>query len=317
MSRDKVDITLMGGLGNQLFQVAFGMFVEVIGMKLVTFNNLNGSMRMSPDGNPEVAGFKSTLRFDVTPPRFLDSMLGKCLGLVTRISLDPMQTHRKNVIKFMAVCLSHFLGALKYKSIVRVFVSPEIGFTNWIPSKSDQLCSGYFQTYRFANNPKVKEFLMQLKPAIKEETIEYYRSLARIEMPLLVHIRLGDYKNEEQFGIVSTSYYFSAIRAQIEEGKFEKIWVFSDEISEYQKYIPEEYLGIVRLIPSVGTRTVSLFEVMRMCQGYVIANSTLSWWAAFLSYNQEAKVYYPDPWFAQLNPPRDLFPTAWFALSRE
>ena len=317
MLRNRVNITLMGGLGNQLFQVAFGMFVEATESKLVTFNDLNGSMRKGTDGKPEIAGFKSTVQFNMNSPNLLDVLLGKCLGLITRISLSPNQTHCKKVVKFIAVCFSHFLGALKYKSIVRVFVSPEIGFTTWEPCKSVQICSGYFQTHRFADNLNVKELLMQMRPVIDDEETKKYKTLARLELPLLVHIRLGDYKNEKQFGLVSTSYYFSAIRSQMEQGNFKRIWVFSDEISEYEKYIPDEYLAIVRLIPSVGTSTASLFEVMRMCEGYVIANSTLSWWAAFLSYNQLAKVHYPDPWFAQLNEPRDLFPSGWIALNRE
>jgi len=313
----KVNITLMGGLGNQLFQYAFAQYVESVTREPVSFNDLNRSMRKRNDNKPEIAGFNVGGDFDLDGQGFIDKFLGKWLGLLTRVTLSTNQSLPKKIIRILATWNCTLLASLKYKQLTAVFVSPEIGFTRWNPTVLNQLCLGYFQTYRFAQHPDVKQKLLSMRPIDSEVEILKFVALSKIEIPLLVHIRLGDYKNEPQFGLISPSYYLAAIREQMRVGKYKKIWVFSDEISEYESYIPPEFLGFVRLIPNVGANTSSLLEVMRMCEGYVIANSTLSWWAAFLSYKQEPIVYYPKPWFAGLPEPLDLFPTKWISRPRQ
>lgn len=316
-SNRKVNITLMGGLGNQLFQYAFAQYVESVSRVMVEFNDLNRSMRKTNDKKPEIAGFDVSGNFDLPGQGYLDKFLGKWLGLVTRVTLSSSQSFLKRIVRTLALWNCTLLASLKYKQLTVVFVSPEVGFTRWNPTVLNQLCLGYFQTYRFAQHPVVKQKLLNMRPIGSEEEILKYEALSRIELPLLVHIRLGDYKNEPQFGLISPSYYFAAIREQMRDGKYRKIWVFSDEISEFERYIPPEFLSFVRLIPNVGANTSSLLEVMRMCEGYVIANSSLSWWAAFLSYNQESRVYYPKPWFAALPEPLDLFPIKWISRPRQ
>jgi hypothetical protein len=313
----KVNITLMGGLGNQLFQYAFAQYVYSVSGEEVEFNDLNGSMRKRNDNTPEISGFNVTGDFDLYGQGYIDKFLGKWLGLLTRVTLSNNQSSSKRIIRKLALWNCTLLASLKYKQLTVVFVSPEVGFTRWNPTILNQLCLGYFQTYRFAQHPEVKQKLLNMKPIDFDCEILNYEALSKVEIPLLVHIRLGDYKNEPQFGLISTSYYISAIREQMLDGKYKKIWVFSDEISEYERYIPPEFLSLVRLIPNVGANTSSLLEVMRMCKGYVIANSTLSWWAAFLSYNQESIVYYPKPWFADLPEPMDLFPIKWISRPRQ
>ncbi len=307
----------MGGLGNQLFQYAFAQYVESVTREPVNFNDLNRSMRKRDDNKPEIAGFNVSGDFDLNGKGCLDKFLGKWLGLLTRVTLSSNQSLPKKIVRILAIWNCTLLASLKYKQLTAVFVSPEIGFTRWNPTVLNQLCLGYFQTYRFAQHPDVKQKLLNMRSIDSEAEILKFEALSKTEIPLLVHIRLGDYKNEPQFGLISPSYYFSAIRENMRDRKFKKIWVFSDEISEFERYIPPEFLDIVRLIPNVGANTTSLLEVMRMCEGYVIANSTLSWWAAFLSHNQDAKVYYPTPWFAALPEPLDFFPTKWISRPRQ
>jgi hypothetical protein len=313
----KVNITLMGGLGNQLFQYAFARHVNLVESEAVEFNNLNGSVRKRNDNKPEIAGFNVSGDFDFHVQGYLDKFLGKWLGLLTRVTLSSNQTLPRRILRALVLWNCIIFASLKYRQLTVVFVSQEVGFTHWKPTFLNQLCLGYFQTYRFAQHPDVKQKLLNMRPIDFEPEILKYEALSRIELPLLVHIRLGDYKNEPRFGLISPSYYLSAIREQMRDGTYKKIWVFSDEISEFERYIPPEFLSLVRLIPNVGANTASLLEVMRLCKGYVIANSTLSWWAAFLAYNQESKVYYPKPWFAALPEPLDLFPAEWISRPRQ
>ena len=61
---------------------------------------------------------------------------------------------------------------------------------------------------------------------------------------------------------------------------------------------------------SIGS-TLALF---RYGAGYVIANSSFSWWAAWSRHDRTAKVIHPKPWFVGLDTPLNLTPPDWESL---
>jgi hypothetical protein len=136
------------------------------------------------------------------------------------------------------------------------------------------------------------------------------------EKPLIVHVRLSDYRVEDNFGIPSKSYYSSAINNQIQMGSYKKIWLFSDEPKEAIAFIPEDYLDLIRNISLEVTDPICTLQVMRLGHGYVIANSTFSWWGAYLSRSENPNVIYPKPWFQGMPDPIELCPPSWKPFSR-
>jgi hypothetical protein len=92
---------------------------------------------------------------------------------------------------------------------------------------------------------------------------------------------------------------------------FTDIWVFSDEIELAKEKIPEIYLDRVRWIENVDNSSAASLDAMRLGHGYVIANSTFSWWGAMLSVNTEAPVVAPKKWFRNAPDPVDLIPDSW------
>jgi hypothetical protein len=65
------------------------------------------------------------------------------------------------------------------------------------------------------------------------------------------------------------------------------------------------------MIPEIDRSPAATLEVMRFGAGYVIANSSFSWWAAFLSKKPDVEVIAPQPWFQGMDEPRDLIPPNW------
>ena len=67
----------------------------------------------------------------------------------------------------------------------------------------------------------------------------------------------------------------------------------------------------IRWIDSVDDSVVATLQAMRLGRGYVIANSTFSWWAAYLSLNPGVEVVAPSPWFMGMEDPKELIPPNW------
>jgi hypothetical protein len=312
--KSRVNLILMGGLGNQLFQLAFAYYLREFTGKAMFIVDSNKSIRRSENGEPEIMLYGEVLERDSQKFRFFSGVLDRGHGLLLRMKLQPT-TWKSLLFPFPKFIIS-VISSLKYKQPMLTYVAPDIGYIEWQQRSFSQTVIGYFQTYKYVSHSQVLQALMDLSPKLIESEVNEFRKLQIVESPLLVHIRLGDYRNEPSFGLLPHSYYHDAIKRQMEFGVYRKIWVFSDEIHEYEKYIPEQYLKDVRLIGSVGSNSVSLLEVMRMCRGFVLANSSLSWWAASLSYTDDPQVMYPDPWFEGSRTPTELTSPNWIAVSR-
>jgi hypothetical protein len=98
-------------------------------------------------------------------------------------------------------------------------------------------------------------------------------------------------------------------------GRYTKIWLFSDEPNEATSAIPSSLLDSTRIIPDFDKSSSLTLELMRHGKGYVIANSTFSWWGAFMSYSTEPEVCAPTPWFVGQEEPINLIPTTWHRKS--
>lgn len=130
-----------------------------------------------------------------------------------------------------------------------------------------------------------------------------------------LHIRRGDYVSSTaaaQFhGLCDMSYYHAAINALKARFPDIHVFVFSDE----------PVWARTNLVLDVPTRYVDAnppdqghidLELMRQCRHHVIANSSFSWWGAWLCESGEQMVYAPGRWFADLaTDTSDVIPARW------
>lgn len=310
MDKNKVEnrINLMGGLGNQLFQLAFGLAATRTGkLEIVT---AYGSPRRNLGGCPEIADFVLPECVLINPYR-RNRLISKLINLqlVRSISLN-----RGSFSDFFLRKVLNCFLSIKFKSRCSILVGSNVGFTDIpLPVKS-KFIVGYFQSWKWLRDPEVQRIMRDLRPRLESETIRRYFEIAKMEKPLLLHVRLGDYKNEAGIGLLGLPYYQRALSEMgTLRGDYETVWVFSDEVREAEKFLEPLNLDRVRFIDE-NISSVETLELMRLCVGYIIANSTFSFWGAFLSKSNRPIVIAPEPWFQNAESPKSLLPDDWIRI---
>jgi len=159
------------------------------------------------------------------------------------------------------------------------------------------LLDGYFQSYKYFENCQ-----SEIRDLFSFKVDSKYDPKEKVS----VHIRRGNYAQLSQHHHnLSISYYLNAIE-QFPDHNF---LVLSDDI----KWCKEQFLGSRYTFVEETTDVEDLY-LMSQCDHNIIANSTFSWWGAFLNKNPNKIVIYPDKWFGPANSnisTEDLFPEDW------
>ena len=306
MSR-RVRTVITGGLGNQLFQIARSFYSSK--SDSISIDLSLGNPRLNPDGNPEICSyFNNSIIIDSNARK--DHVGNKVFNFALRVGIGSVtRRYQSLLIPCIELFCSITLFVLKGK-LRRFYISRGIGFdTRQI--HGSVLPVGYFQTYRWLENVDVLENLRKLSVKKVGNDLQELIRLSQSAKPLIVHCRFGDYKSESNFGIPDRIYYENALSYMFANFNFTDIWVFSDEINLAKEKIPDKYLDRVRWIENVDNSSASSLDAMRLGHGYVIANSTFSWWGAMLTANAAAPVVAPKKWFRNAPDPVDLIPDSW------
>lgn len=131
-----------------------------------------------------------------------------------------------------------------------------------------------------------------------------------------IHVRRGDYVSNEAYreiyGVCSNEYYEAAIRKIQERQVNTKFFVVTDDPA----WVARQSLFADMQIVSAGSGEGSWNDMyfMSRCRHNIIANSTFSWWAAWLNSNSEKIVVCPQNWFANGTKTPDLYPLEWIQV---
>lgn len=146
---------------------------------------------------------------------------------------------------------------------------------------------------------KIKgSLLKELKP--KEELLDTNRELYSLiteSKSVCISIRKGDFLKvgNEKFNVCSDMFYYNALKIMKQRiGDF-KLFVFSDDIKWVQENMKFSYQTYYE--NNDGNDPVwEKLRIMSNCKHFIIANSTFSWWAQYLSDNENKVVIAPRPW---------------------
>jgi hypothetical protein len=309
MSSNKCNyLYLTGGLGNQLFQISAALAVDP--KSELVLDIANGNPRVGSTGKPDVLDLFPPNNFRCTSKK-MPWITKKAIGFTLRSHIAPRKWEKFRASQFMTKLATSVLVTLHYRSIVSLRVAKNLGYdAEFSTSRKNNFLLGYFQSYKWAQiGAQHEAWKLAIPESILE--IEILKEIAADEHPLVVHVRLGDYVAEKGFGVLSRDYYRKSISAALESNRYETIWLFSDEPARAMDFLPLDPKVPTRVIEEVNASAAQTFEVMRLGNGYIVGNSTFSWWGAFSSYNTEAQTFYPIPWFRDVVAPLELIPPTW------
>lgn len=179
---------------------------------------------------------------------------------------------------------------------------------------------GYFQSEKyFIKHAELirKDFTVIEPPTGRNaEVMEQIRSCCAVS----VHVRRGDYlalTSANSFhGTLQPHYYSAAINELGQRVSEPKKWfVFSDDI-EWAKANLLKGEQATFIDWNQGETSFEDIRLMSSCKHHIIANSSFSWWGAWLNPSPEKNVIAPARWFAQMNTDdRDIVPETWIRIN--
>lgn len=132
-----------------------------------------------------------------------------------------------------------------------------------------------------------------------------------------LHVRRGDYANNLKttatHGLCSLDYYRAAIRHVAERVDQPHFFIFSDDIAWVKSNLKIEFLSQY-IDHNQGAENYNDMRLMSLCQHHIIANSSFSWWGAWLNPNVDKIVVAPKKWFTYERETTDLIPREWMIL---
>jgi len=177
---------------------------------------------------------------------------------------------------------------------------------------------GYWQSPKYFSRiePQIRKELMVREPLVGQN-LEISRRITDC-VAVSLHVRRGDYANSEQtnrfHGTCGPEYYDAAEKHLRERIGPMQLFVFSDEPDWAEANL--RFRSPATILRHNGPeRDYEDLRLMTMCRHHIIANSTFSWWGAWLCQNPGKLVIAPKNWFREANhSTADLIPDSWIRL---
>ena len=175
---------------------------------------------------------------------------------------------------------------------------------------------GYYQSPRYFEHIRpqlLREF--SLKTPMDAANQEMLNKIKRTPNAVSLHVRRGDYlKCQDSFYLCDLDYYAAAmeyIAARVENPHF---FLFSDDIEWVMNNLKTKFPCTPVAINSGDTGYFDI-ELMKHCRHNIIANSTFSWWGAWLNPNPDKIVIAPQKWARPpVHPEWNIYPDGWVVL---
>jgi hypothetical protein len=278
MGKNIIVSNIKGGFGNQLFQYATGLNIALK-------NN---------------AEYKLDLRFfDI--PKFKDAFRLDYLNIDYSIATPDDYIYLRNSedkITLPYRLLNKLKIKNKFKKLTHIIDNAgfEVSY-NIINATSPAYIEGWCvkeKYFREIRNKLIEIFSPKV-PFSNQALIIYDKIINSNSVS--IHIRRGDYIDNDIFEVLSLNYYSSAMRMMQNKVNAPEFFLFSDDLLWARHNLKEfdniTYVDLGLSPDYMGKCDVEDFFLMKSCKHNIIANSSFSWWPAYLNENPEKIVIAP------------------------
>ena len=203
--------------------------------------------------------------------------------------------------KFKKIILKQFNGSVLLNTITDDFYFKKI--------ENNSFLDGYWQSEKYFNkiNHLIREDL-KIEANVKNYILNKYSILN--ENTVSLHVRRGDYVNIQNFHPLQTIDYYKNAYDIINENSI-NVLILSDDINWCKKNIKFNNT----LYIENETNIIDLY-IMSLCKHNIIANSSFSWWGAWLNENKNKKIICPINWFGEETSiyTGDIVPEKWLKI---
>lgn len=285
-----VIVKIWGGLGNQLFQYSFGKYLAAkldttVKYEVQTTNNLRNFTQRD---------FVLS-SFNVTP------------GIATAAEINKMRyfsnVHLARIERKLAQQLSFLFK--------RHFVEQNVpALPGAVQLRDNCYYEGYWQSYEYLlpNELQLRQELV-LKVPLSPGAERMLKDL-RSSVSAGVHVRRGDYVSHAHLINCSLQYYQNAMAHLKRLNAGIKFFIFSDDVD----WCKQHFTGSDCVFAEGNTNYEDLW-LMSRCNHQIIANSTFSWWAAWLNEHPAKTIIAPGSWHAKKDKADSrLLPAEWIKM---
>lgn len=288
---------ILGGLGNQMFQYAAGRALSLA-------RGSSHLLDISAFRNSSVHQGFEVQRIFACPIQIAS------IADVRSVLGWQYSPFSRRVLAYPALAL------FRRKSLV---IEPHFHYWSGIDAFSDDCyLQGYWQSEKYFLD------VMQVIRADFTFTIPLDRRNADLAAQIgdvnaiSLHVRRGDYVSNPEttahHGVCSLDYYRSAIQYVKEHVEQPHFFIFSDDLVWVKEHLKTD-VPCCYVDHNRGAESYKDMQLMSLCKHHIIANSSFSWWGAWLGANPEKLVVAPERWFRNENQEtRDLYCAGWIPL---
>jgi len=280
---------IVGGLGNQMFQYAVGRAVSIASAQ--------------------------AFKLDLTE--------------MERYTLHSLQLDQFNIQAEIALpeevpfparksLFGRTINAVRNRRRINQVFEKSLSFNSDILElRSSAYLSGYWQSEKyFSAHADTIRRDFSLKRSLSRERLDTLAKICKSTFPVSVHVRRGDYVTNAVansiHGTCEPGWYRTAMTTMTASNP--TFFVFSDDPNWARENLPAfEKMYFVE--PQADGRDAEDMHLMASCRSHIIANSTFSWWGAWLNPDKAKKVIAPSRWFrTEERNSDDILPSDWYRL---
>lgn len=291
-----VIIRLKGGMGNQMFQYAFG---RRIAQQLNTELRIDLSLLLDRARGEEHVYRDYDLTIFKVPHQFVVS------PTILRLLY---KTKSSKVCKLTREWLAkgkHYVKEPHFEVVEQLLKQPS----------PNTIYEGWWQSERYFSDisEDIKNVFTFVHPLLKksEDLMQQIKNTKAI----CLNVRRTDFLKVDNLNTTNKDYFFRAADAMAEKVKKPHFFIFSDDIAWCRTHLKLNYPTTVVGHEHKGEKFGNYMRLMKACQHFIIPNSSFAWWAVWLNEHQDKIVIAPKNWFNQKeHDTSDLVPKEWIRM---